>query len=282
MPGPTVEELQKKYGLTYHVSSAQKADEVSGIRGRRVLEVGGSLPQGFVMEELGAAQWVSIEEMAYWHEITPEGGGKAPEQSPRRPLRQVASASELGRYQVLGGGVEDLPPSLEGAFDTVFSLSAFEHIVTLPMALLKMYQALRPGGKLFTMFSPVWSAHDGHHLPDVVDKQGRTFGFASSPIPPWGHLLLRPAQLVQFLTQHTDFETAAKMGYYVYHSPHINRLFIEDYAMYVEASPFKVDEMMGIFEATPPERLKQELLRQYPGRQNFTSNGILMALTRPE
>jgi SAM-dependent methyltransferase len=282
-PGERLEALQKKYGLSYHVMYALTAEESVGLRGRRVLEVGGSLPRAFVEGELGVAQWVGIQETTYWSEIAT--GAEASSQNvhaPVRLLRDVTGADQLGPYEVLGGGIEDLPAALEGAFDVVFSIATFEHILTLPVALARMYAALRPGGKLFTMFSPLWSAHDGHHLPDVTDKQGRTFSFGNVPIPPWGHLLMRPSEMMEYLARFTDRDAAAKMTYYIYHSPHINRLFTEDYVQFVKATPFRILTMLGTFEAQAPEELKRELERLYPGRHFFTNNGLQMVLERPE
>lgn len=60
--------LQAKYNLSYHVGFADYAEQLVGLRGKRVLEVGGSLPRDFVLQELGAAQWLSLEEVDYWDE----------------------------------------------------------------------------------------------------------------------------------------------------------------------------------------------------------------------
>src|SRR5207302_817770 len=46
-------EYQRRYNLSYHVHFAQSAQTLVGLRDRTVLEIGGSLPEGFVREGLG-------------------------------------------------------------------------------------------------------------------------------------------------------------------------------------------------------------------------------------
>jgi hypothetical protein len=115
----------------------------------------------------------------------------------------------------------------------------------------------------------------------MVDAGGRVFHFHESPIPPWGHLLWRPAQLLGHLAAQTDFDTAAKMVYYVYNSPRINRLFTEDYLMHFNASRFTVDTVNAIHALEVPPPVRAELARLHPGRQHFGNNGLLALLTRP-
>lgn len=278
---PVIGELQKQYGLTYQIPYVFQAEELVGLRDKRVLEVGGSLPEGLVIGELGAAQWVGIEEVGYWDEHPSDTPLAHPLDARRPQLTSITDADRLGRHEVLLGAVEDLPLALCERFDVIFSIATFEHILKLPLALDRMFAALRPGGKLFTMFSPIWSAPNGHHLPAMVDRAGKRFTLNDSPIPPWGHLLLRPPQLFQYLLRHTDYETAGRMVYFVYHSPRLNRLFTEDFAAYIEATPFTIDALAPTFSVNVPPQVQADLQRAYPGRKHFANNGILAVLTKP-
>lgn len=278
---------QAEFGLSYQVTYASHAQNIIGLKGKRVLEVGGSLPERLCLDYLGAEQWICIDEPSYWTEIVRrEEEGAASERLVRcAEIGDVESYEALDRHAILRGRVEDVPECLSGRFDAIFSIAAFEHISNLGYALERMYRALRPGGALFTMFSPIWSAFDGHHLPDITDERGRVFGFGRSPIPPWGHLTMRPPQMYRFLLDHTDARTAGEMVYYVYHSPHINRLFVEDYAAYIQASPFQVERFDLTFPmAESPETIeavRRRLTALHPGREHFINNGILAVLRRP-
>ena len=255
-----------------------------GLRDKSVLEIGGSLPEGFAREGLGARCWIAIEEMAYWHEIRASGGvqGTPPARRLVRRFADAGAADLDAGYGVFAGRAEELPEALWEGFDIAFSIAAFEHIDRLALTLDGIHAALRPGGRLFAMFSPIWSAHDGHHLPEIHDREGRRFNFASSPIPPWGHLLLRPPELFEHLTAQTDRETAAEIVYYVYHSSHINRLFAEDYVAYCRMSAFDVERCDATFSQSPPPELQRELERRHPGRAMFENNGMLLVLRKSD
>lgn len=287
MDQSTMQKARSEFGLSYHVPYAALAENTIGLKGKRVLEVGGSLPERFCLDYLGASRWICIDEPTYWAEISRGDAAVAVSGATKYcDIRQAGGLDRLDSYAILKGRAEDLPETLFGQFDAIFSIAAFEHIGTLGYALDRMFQALKPGGCLFTMFSPIWSAHDGHHLPEIVDTAGRRFNFGQSPIPPWGHLTLRPPQMYAHLLNHTDPATAAEIVYYVYHSPHINRLFVEDYAAYMQASPFIVER----FDLTFPMQNDQAMLAQaqqqlsqlHPGRKHFINNGILAVLRRPD
>lgn len=279
----TIPEYQRRYGLSYHVPHALDAQNNVGLAGKRVVEIGGSLPEAFVRDAFGVRSWIAVEEMSYWREIEASGGVQG--SPPGTVVRRVgdAAAGDVDRgYGVFAGRVEELPAALKCRFDVAFSIAAFEHINTLALTLDGAYDALRPGGCLFALFSPIWSAHDGHHLPSIRGRDGREYDFASSPIPPWAHLLLRPPELMQYLLDQTDRETAAEMVYYVYHSPHINRLFLEDYVAYAHASRFVVERCDPIWPLEPPREIQRDLERRYPGRVDFTNGGLRLVLRKKD
>lgn len=277
-----IDTLKHKFNLTYHISYLLFGDQKIGLTGKKVLEVGGSLPAGLVIGELQAEQWISLEEVDYWTESLSTGNlqGTPPElEGERRPFSR-AEPAQLQNHGVLFGRIEELPRALAGHFDCVFSIACFEHIARLPQALEKMHQALRPGGKLFTIFGPLWSSFNGHHLPEIKDRAGNQWNFSNAPIPPWGHLTLRPMELFDLLCTRTDTETAREIVYFVYSSPHINRFFLDDYLEMARRSSFKVLEMTPIFPATIDPGLQLKLETMYPGRTNFDHSSLMMVLEK--
>jgi SAM-dependent methyltransferase len=280
------EKLRRAFGLSYHVAYAAKAAEMVGFAGKRVLEVGGSLPPDFVRQHLGAAQWTAVEELSYWREVE-KGGHKAygplAKSYTRHLPEAVAADVDNHEYLLLDGAIEQAPATLDGQFDLAFSIACFEHVSRLPRALTAIHRLLRPGGKLFTMFSPIWSAHDGHHLPVITDAAGQTFVFnRNCPIPPWGHLVCSPSELFEFLLTKTDPTAAEEMVYYTYHAPNINRLFAEDYLRYFAMSPFNTLVLVETFKRTVEPRLQAELEAFHPGKKRFGNNGFLVILQKPE
>lgn len=270
---PLLPIVKKKYDLTYHIDYCVQAEQVVGLRGQRVLEVGGNLPPELTRTILGASQWVAIQEPEYFRESSGQNWTFADSM----PMEEAADGN-IPDDVVLLGRLEDLPPALFGRFDRVFSIAAFEHIHTLGLALEIAAKAMAPGGRLFSLFAPIWTASIGHHLPFVHDSRGQVFHFGDSPIPPWGHLLMNPPELYQYLLQFTDSEAAAKMCYYTYHSPHINRLFPDDYVAFVNNSPLEGSVTKG-FADPMPDDIAQRLAAKYPGRGHFGALGLQMVLT---
>lgn len=278
-----MELLKQQYGLSYHINFAVLAQQTIGLADKRVLEVGGNLPSGLVLDELGVNQWVALEETDYWEETLSTGLvlGTPPELKGARKFFKDATPQSLDRHNVLYGRIESLPAALHGHFDAVFSIAAFEHIHKLPRALEEMHAALKPGGKLFSLFSPVWSAHDGHHLPEIMDREGRKYNFGNSPIPPWGHLLMRPTEMYDYLLKtNGDRHFAQEVVYYVYSSNHINRFFLDDFVEMIARSPFKPVQVAPMFQVTVPAEIQARLTAMYPGRSNFSHDGLLVVLER--
>ena len=279
--------LKERYNLSYHISNLQLGVNMVGFKGMKVLEVGGSLPRELVMDIVGAQQWIGIEETEYWSELPIGDQGRVTGTPPREKLNtlvtDVGDFSELKSYQVLEGKVENLPESFHSQFNRVFSIACFEHVHTLSLALDRMYKALKPGGRLFTMFSPIWSAANGHHLPSLLDQNGDPVCSDSQcpPIPAWAHLLLSPPQMAEYLKGKLDEVTIAKIIYYIYHSSHINRLKTEDYVAYFESSPFKCTMVYDSYTVEMPEGVQSELENRYPGYKRFGNCGLLAVLDKP-
>ena len=65
----------KKYDLTYQLDFLKIIDSLHPLKGLRVLEIGGSnLPRGLVLDELGARQWICVDDLKYFVLDTPTKG----------------------------------------------------------------------------------------------------------------------------------------------------------------------------------------------------------------
>lgn len=278
-----IEHCQDRFNLSYHVHYSSTCQRLVGIADKDVLEVGGSLPEEFVLRYLKAKSWVAVETPDYDHSLREAGGithqGTILRSGEEIDYRGFETASN-SKYSFVLDNVENLPESYWEKFDLVFSIAAFEHIHRFPESLEAMYNALRPGGVLFTIFSPIWSGHNGHHLPEITDVDGNEFDFANSPIPPWGHLLNTPPQLYRYLLERTDKQTAAKMVYFVYNAPNINRYFTEDYLGFFNHSRFEGDTVELLFVDTIDEEAQARLQAVCPRYEHFTNQGMLAILRK--
>ena len=274
----SAEELQhykNDFGLSGQLDLLLEIHRSSSLTGKAVLEIGGSnIPKPFVFEVLKASKWVSVDR------VYPQNRSLWPRQYKHVGVIPIAPDVEfktLGDHLILDGSVEFLPLSFAERFDAVVSIDAFEHIHKFATMLERAYHALRAGGGLLAIYSPIWSSHFGHHLWGVTDKKGRTYYIESSPIPPWGHLLMRPHEMYRYLLDHTDPDTADEIVYQVYHSENLNRLFLEDYEAYLQNSRFPTFSIRPFIpDVAPAPGMQRELERLYPGRKQFSRTGILV------
>lgn len=278
LPSP---ELLQQYNTQFNLSGQLdlllEIHRVCNLTGKAVLEIGGSnIPRPFVFEVLQARQWVSVDR------VYPQNRLLWPRQYEQIGVMKLTPDVEfdlLPNQIILDGSVEILPASFAGRFDAVVSIDAFEHIHRFSSMLGHAYDALKPGGKLVAIYSAIWPSRVGHHLWGVTDKKGRTFHIESSPIPPWGHLLLRPPEMYRYLLDHTDPETADEIVFQVYHSENLNRLFVEDFEAYLQSSRFETHSVRHpsfISDVEPPPEVQRELERLHPGRKQFSRNGLLV------
>jgi SAM-dependent methyltransferase len=273
----TSEELEyykREYNLAGQPDFLLEMNRHCSLEGKRVLEVGGSnLPKPLLFDVLRVRQWISVDR------VYPENRQYWPSQYKHTgviPISEDIDYRVLDQHVILDGGIEKLPASFAGQFDAVISMDAFEHIPKFATMLDRTYDALRPGGRMLSMYSVIWSSHFGHHLWGVTDRAGNTYYIESSPIPKWGHLLMRPPEMYRFLLNHTDPQAADEIVYHVYHSEILNRLFYEDYQAYFAGSRFENVELKKFMPDVHPDAETQKTLEQlYPGRKEFAAMGML-------
>jgi len=285
-----ISECQKRFSLSYHITFANYCEQLIGFKGKDVLEVGGSLPQEFVLEWLNVKSWSAIETPEYDKAFSDLVILDGEEFDLQATIAKIEKQKKLGfknrkfdQYNLFLGEIENLPEEHYQKYDLIFSIAAFEHIHKIPQALEKMFAALRPGGKLFSMFCPIWSAHDGHHIPAVTDSHGVLIerGSSNCPIPPWGHLTMSPPEMCEHLYQHTDKKTADLPVYYIYNSDHINRFFLEDYLNFVQQSSFSIEKVERIYPTSENIEIQETLKYLYPKNEDFLSNGLMLILSKP-
>ena len=268
-----LQHFQTAFKLSYHLNYLQVCQQFVPLRGLDVLEVGGALPASLVIDHLGCNSWTAVEAPAYDHELG------AANQFHRNAQDQVHQQNHAASYTHLYLDIESIPEDHYGQYDLIFSIACFEHIHRLPQALRVMHRCLKPGGRLFTMHSPIWSAFDGHHLP--IDRPAR-FGEAPNiqcPIfQPWEHLLLTRSQAYQALKARFDSSFAEEVIYYAYSSGHINRYFSEDYLLSFQESSFTVEQAQMSFLTHPPEDVQAKLQQRFPGYSQFANNGLFAVL----
>jgi SAM-dependent methyltransferase len=179
------------------------ADSTVGFAGQDVLEVGGCSPVAEIKRR-APKSWTCFN-------LDPSAV-----ESFNRTAQQMGCTT----FRAL----EQDAATIDGAakFSIVYSINAFEHIGDLATTLAKIRQGLVPGGKLFTVFGPIWSCDVGHHLSIPTDDG--PIGIFDGVLKPWEHLTASPEQIYTRIEPRLGTKTAQRVIEYVFKYPDLNRL----------------------------------------------------------
>lgn len=221
---------------TYQINQLYVCDELLAIKGKRVLEVGGSLPKSIVIDHYKARQWVCVDDVSrYRTELNWQ------EQENRAPPPDIDYNAQ-SEWTQFDGRIQDIPESYAGKFDLVFSVAVLEHINELGDALRKMQTALVPGGLMYHAVGPIWSGPRGHHVfPTYFEEHGKDAGArVVAGLRPWMHLFFTPDQMRDHLLATLEPSLADAAVHSIYESPRINRFTYTDYLEHFEREGLSV------------------------------------------
>jgi ubiquinone/menaquinone biosynthesis C-methylase UbiE len=171
-------------------------------------------------------------------------------------------------------------------FDSAYSFGCFEHISCTGQALNEVYRVLKPGGRVYLQFWPIWTSVIGHHSNFWVPEK-------VTDIPPWGHLYLSPLELKDHLLLNYPLEEVERTIDDVYFSPRINRTGFRQQVLNFLTSPFRSVSLEKIqsscrefsfgerkdeFSNLPP-KVKERLLESYDETE-LTTLGLMVRLIK--
>ncbi|CAN7541467.1 class I SAM-dependent methyltransferase [Phenylobacterium sp. LjRoot219] len=274
-----LEVFKERFGLTYQVDFLRLIDQVCPLAGKKVLEIGGSnLPRELLFDGVKASQWICVDDVTTYHEhdVREVNPLLKDHYSATRTFRHSDDAAAIlaEDHAIIDGDAADL--NLTDHFDVVISIAAFEHVHKFAPMLDRIYDSLNVGGQLLSLFQPIWSCVNGHHIVGISDAAGNKIDFTSNLMPHWGHLLYTPPQMYKYLCERTDAKCAADIVYEVYNSTQVNRLFFEDYVDYVENSKFRAKVVTPLGQREVPEATAQALRAAHPGRTCFDANTVFI------
>ncbi len=123
-------------------------------------------------------------------------------------------------------------PTIRDA-DAAISIDAFEHFSQPDQVLRRMYEFLRPGGRVLISFGPPWLHPSGGHLFSVF---------------PWAHLLFTEQALIRW---RSDFKSDGATRFTEVEGG-LNQMTIARFEQLIASSPFRVKRL----EAVPIRRLR--------------------------
>ena len=262
----SLDDFEGLYGLLpYHIPYLKQFCSEFDVNGKDVLEVGGAMPPEIVIDFLGANSWTCTEAPSY------SGNQQA----------QSSYATYPNQHKIMLTNIEDFGQEYNNSFDCIFSIACFEHIHKFPEALTAMWSVLKPEGKLFSMFSPIWSCHDGHHLYHLsIPERFSGENFPNKIIMPWAHLLESRESLHRRLLADFDRDFADLVVYNVYNSSHINRFFAEDYMYFFQSSRFRLDKFFPTFHVPVPSEVQSMLELKNPSYKLFSNMGFYVFISK--
>lgn len=220
---------------TPHEKYLSYAQATVGLRGKNVLEIGGSTPPKF-LQSYGIKSWDCVN-------LNSQAVDAFNKQRQELKLDNVtAIAFDATKFQP------------QKQYDVVYSINAFEHIRPLSGSFDVIQAALRPGGRVFTLFGPIWSCDVGHHL-SIMTEKGELMHFQDGVLDPWEHLTGTRESIHRKLMTRFGKEAADRAVEFIYDYPDLNRLCERDYFQILqdarELSPILVIRNK---KGTPPDR----------------------------
>jgi SAM-dependent methyltransferase len=217
-----VASLGRLFGLSYQFRQFFIFHAMCNLKGKTLLEIGGSLPNEMVFDLFGVEQYINSESPDY---ITAESGFLY---SRRHGIH--------GKRRTIFKNAEHIDADLqENTVDAIFSVACFEHIYDLEAALQACHRVIKNGGVLYSFFAPIYSyLTDGHH--GVIPEH------PSFEKTPWGlHLLSLADQRTYLINNGIEDPTEIQnfLGA-VNFDRRPNRLKYEDYSRILTESPFFV------------------------------------------
>jgi SAM-dependent methyltransferase len=201
----------------------------------------------------------------------------------------VDPSAHLGRgtgkspaYEMIKGDVRYLPFKHE-SISAIVSVTAFEHIHEMDVALREMHRVLKPGGIVYSDFGPIWSCSIGHHVFAIVDGvEARHWKPGKNPVPHFAHLLSPPeAVRAAVLEKEWVFPALAdEIVRWIYERDGVNRVFYETYVNLFNASPFEIRSLVPVREHVPAA-IQKKLEQSCAGYKDFGVRMVEVVLEKP-
>ena len=236
------------------------------VKGKSLLEVGGSLPNEMLFDLFGVESYINTESPDY---IEADNDKKYTDRHGKHGKRTTIylNAEDIGQ-QIAAESI-----------DLIFSVACFEHIYDLETALQACFITQKKGGILYSFFAPIYSyLTDGHH--GVIPKH------SAFPEIPWGLHLLKNSDQRKFLqtANIVDPKEIQEILGAVNFDRIPNRLYYEDYSRIFTESPYyvaRLDDAAPNYNISKQYGAEAERIRKSnPLVKNLHSQGFRVILQK--
>jgi SAM-dependent methyltransferase len=256
----------KHYNLDYQFWQFFVFHALVDVKGKSLLEIGGSLPNEMIFDLFGVKKYINTESPDY---IAAESGNPYTKKDDYHERRQTLFLNAEHIHKEVPGNTIDL----------VFSVACFEHIYDLDSALASCYEVQKDKGFLYSYFAPIYSyLIDGHHhvIPSHSDlNDGVQVGF---------HLLNHRDQRKQL--EHAGISNPKDIQAFlgaVNFDRVPNRMYYEDYSRILTESNYRVVRMEDLPNYNISKQYPAEVARirkSNPEIKNLHSMGFRVFLQK--
>lgn len=192
-------------------------------------------------------------------------------------LVEFANAYLKEQYPQLIGVVEfealDLRDYDEVVFDYIVSKDAFEHIIELDRMLFEMRKRLKPGGRIYAGFGPLYTSPYGDH--DRRRSHFARWGLWGRFLAyvPWGHLFTEP--LIIAMNNRYQSQKVKSM-----HDLGLNKMSASDYRRVLRESGLTVVD----WRINQSKRVWSKVfawLARIPGLEDYVTHNVYCILEKP-
>ena len=234
------------------ISAVEKISNISDIKGKRILEIGGDLKHEVAdyLIEKGALHVTSIN-------ISP----------------QVFNQKINDKLTTVNLDATKLTEYFESAtFDMAFGVAILEHIHNTQLLLDQVYSVLKPKGLALLHGGPIWTSSIGHHTWVNCDEKFYRFNDQTNPIPDWYHLILNFDEMIEYLTKQKGIrhKHAEQLASYIYKGSDLSRMGYLDYINAFRNSKFKTIMIYEDPGKPLPQKIAERLRNtQYKNQKQF-------------
>lgn len=160
--------------------------------------------------------------------------------------------------------LQDIADAPEQNFDCLISKDTFEHLIELPNVLSAMKARLKPGGKVYIGFGPLWNSPYGDHRRTQMRI-------------PWGHLMVSHNYLVRRVNR--------LGGYCGNQVSSIHGIGLNTYSLADYRRVFDESGLVTLFlRVNHSDRLVSRffsMMRKLPALEEYFSHNIYCVLQKP-
>ena len=213
------------YGLEHQYQELIKYHARCDLRGKSLLEIGGSLPNDLLFETIGVDSYINIESPDYL-------------ELDSQVITQTSKHGDHEQRKTIFCNAEEVHKKVSNnSIDSIFSVACFEHIYDLAQALESCNSCSKKGGSLYSFFAPIYShLRDGDHglIPEHKKFQEKPIGF---------HLLSPEDQRKKLIEKGiTEPQEIQNLLGEINFNRLVNRLLYEDYERICTESSYAVLE----------------------------------------